>query len=299
MANEGTKAVYKNPKILIAKGRVGTLADLDPLFRRLSGAGTNELVILCEDMDAAVVSALAYTHQAGIFKTLLIKPPVLWRDWIFEDFAAMTGATIVEPLTGVTWKTVGLEHLGTCEKLITTREETTVIGIKDLTEHIKRLKESDDEQMKLRVAWLSTKAAVLRVGAESESELSYRRLKAEDAVSAAHLALRDGIVPGGGVALWVASSDLPDTEGGRVLKEAMRAPLKQIILNDGGVFDPSIVWGFNAKGYDSKNHEVTDMWKACIVDPVAVVRNSLKTAISVAGIVLTTETVTTNEEEKK
>lgn len=300
MANEGTKAVYKNPRILIAKQRIATLADVDPLFQQLSAEGVNELVMYVDDIDQAVLSALAFTHMKGIFKTLIIKAPTLWKDWLYEDFAKITGATIVESASGITFKNVALKHLGTCEKLVTTKEETTVIGIKDIAEHIASLAEDTSDEAKLRVSWLNTKAAVLKLGANSESELSYVRLKAEDARNAAHLALQDGVVPGGGVVLLNATKDLPDTIGGRILKVALRAPIKQICANagykaddhlDGVMIDihdgrAQVLHG--SQGVDAKKGMIVDMWDAKIIDAATVTKNSVKNAISIAGTLLTT-----------
>lgn len=293
MATEGAKAIYKQPHILITRQRIATLQDIDPLFAELSGKGITELVMFAEDIDASVVAALAFTHTRGIFKTLIIRPPMLWKDWLFEDFAAITGATIVEPTSGVTLKDVRASHLGTCEKLITTKEETTVIGIKDISAHVARLKESPAEGTDLRLSWLNTKAAVLKVGANSESDLSYRRLKAEDARNAAYLALQDGVVPGGGLALWNASEGLPDTPGAKILEGALKAPLYQIMENAGVGAIEGDVGG--TIGFDATDCKLKDMWEAQIVDPAKVVKNSLRSALSVAGIVLTTETVTTKK----
>lgn len=289
MANQGTKAVYKNPKILIAKQRIATLADIDPLFQEMQREGVNELVMYVDDIDQSVLAALAFTHMKGIFKTLIIKAPTLWKDWLYEDFAKITGATIVESASGVTFKNVAFEHLGTCEKLVTTKEETTVIGIKDIAEHVKALEENKDEETKLRLSWLKTKAAVLKLGANSESELSYVRLKAEDARNAAHLALQDGVVPGGGVALLNATKSLPKTIGGEILAKALEAPILQIIENAGkkemDFFGATLT---ETQGYDAKENKVVDMWEAKIIDAAAVTKNSVKNAISIAGTLLTT-----------
>lgn len=295
--SSGASVTYKDPKVLITKARISTLNDIDPLFQKLSGAGVHELVMFVEEIDPQVIAALAFTHTNGIFKTLIIKAPTLFKDWLFEDFAAMTGATIVAADTGVGWKNVGLEHLGTCSKITTTRDTTIVTGIKDISAHLVRIAEEKQQQYELRMSWLKTRAATLFIGANSESELSYKRLKAEDAVGAAYLAMRDGVVPGGGVALYIASELMPDTTGGRILREALKSPLKQIIANAGGTFDEGIAWGFQAKGYDSSTGEVVDMWKAGIVDPAQVVKNSANAAISVAGTVLTTDVVITIPEK--
>lgn len=290
MANQGTKAVYKEPAVLVARQKIATLQDIDNLFKQLSQAGVNELVMLVEDIDVQVVNALAYTHAQGIFKTLIIKAPILWKDWIIEDMAKITGATIVEASSGVTWKTVGTQHLGTCEKLVTTRDETLVVGIKDISEHIKKLEEEGTDDSKLRLAWLKTKAATLKLGAPTESELRYRTLKAEDARNAAYLALQDGVVPGGGVALRNAASLMPDTIGGRILRKALTRPFFQIISNASG--PAGLVYNNGtAEGFDATTGEIVDMWDAGIVDPAKVVKNAARTAISIAGTVLSTETI--------
>lgn len=299
MATEGIRAVLLKPRILITKQRVATLADIDPLFAELSKDGTNEVVMFVDDIDASVLQALAFTHQKGIFKATIIKAPILWKDWLYSDFAAITGATIIEPLSGVSLKDARASHLGTCDKLVVTRDETTVIGIRDIAEHVHKIDDGSDES-KIRLAWLKTKAAVLRLGASSESELSYKRLKAEDARNASWLALQEGIVPGGGVALFNASCEMPDTPGGRILRNALKAPLEQIALNaevEPSVVTSSISVPFNTRGLDAVSGDIVDMWDAKIVDPARVVKNSVRNAISVAGVVLTTEVITFNEKK--
>ncbi len=297
MANKGAKAEYRDPCILITKQKISTLNDVDQLFQKLSKAGINELVMFVEDIDPQVISALAYTHMQGVFKTLIIKAPNLFKDWLYEDFAAMTKATIIEPASGVTLQKCELHHLGTCGKLITTREETLVIDAKDISTHIEKIKEEKLPQYELRLAWLQTRAATLKMGANSESELKYKCLKAEDARNAAHLALEDGVVPGGGVALIIASRGLPDTIGGRILKKALKAPISQIIVNAGVSDSDSILTEIShhhgvTSGFDAKTGKIADMWEAGIVDPAKVTKSSVRTAISIAAAVLTAEIIT-------
>lgn len=296
MANEGTKAIYRNPRILICKSRIATLADIDPLFGQLSSKGINELVMFVDDIDPQVAAALAFTHQKAIFKTLIIKAPTLWKDWLFADFAAITGATIVEPASGVTFKNLSPEHLGTCEKLTATREDTIVVGIKDISQHVKNLEEQGTDDSKLRLSWLKTKAATLRIGANSESEMSYKLRKAEDARNASYLALQGGIVPGGGVALLNASNAMPDTIGGNILRKALKAPIFQIMKNAGVEKDTFLTSDYGiSKGFDSESRSIVDMWEKGIVDPAQVVKNAVKNAISVAGTILTAETITVKQ----
>lgn len=276
MATEENKAIYKKPKILITKTKISTLQDINPLFQKLSESGTSEVVIYCDEIAPEVLNALAFTHSKGIFKTLIIKAPTLWKDWFYEDFALITGATIVEASSGVSYQNVGLEHLGTCEKIITTKEETTVIGIKDVSAHIKKLEEEGTNESKLRASWLNTKAAVLKLGSNSESELSYISKKARDGRNAASLALKDGVVQGGGISLVKAAVFLPETIGGSILKEALRYPTRIIIHNTTGEAP------YVNDSVDIEEH---------IMDPAIVVKNAITNAISVAGTILTAKAI--------
>ncbi len=267
---EPGKVVIKNPKILISKEKITSVDQLEPLLSACVSKGINELVIYCEDIDLSVASKLALTHLQGGFKTLLIRSPQLWKDWLFEDFAKITGATPVDMKEGKTFKTLSLSDLGTCEKIISSREETRVIGIKDITEHLNVLK--TDKQYELRVAWLQTKVGVLKVGASSETELGYIRKKATDACAASYLALKEGVVEGGGKALYKATDSLPDTDVGVALIRALVTPYHQILVNM-GLPRGEVDFGEN------------------IMDPLIVVKNAVRNAVSIASTVLTSNGV--------
>lgn len=295
-STEAGKAVYKNPRILISKEKITSVDQIESLFKQLDIAGINELVMYVEDIDMAVASRLAFTHINGGFKTLIIKAPTVFKDWLYEDFAKLTGATAVDFANGKTFKNLTIADLGTCEKIITTKDETRVLGTKDVSEHLEAIEEAGklDDQQKLRASWLQTKVAVIKLGANSESELSYRRLKTIDAISAAKLALEDGIVPGGGVSLRNSRTNLPKTEGGLIMQKALLAPSNQI-ANNAGYVGPTGA-GIREKttyGLNAKTGEIVDMWEAGIVDPSKVVKNSVKNALSVASTVLTASIVTT------
>lgn len=293
MANTGKSAVYKTPKILITKQKISTLQDIDSLFKNLSAKGITEMVIFCDDIDPKVSETIAQAHMQGIFKTLVIKAPTLWKDILFKDFAMITGATIIDPAQGRKFSNMTLSDLGTCEQITTTREETVVRGIKDITEHIKSLTEENTDESKLRLSWLQTKTAILKLGANSESELSYLRLKSEDARNSCYLALQDGVVAGGGVALRNVIEVLPDTIGGKILERVLWSPIEQIIENAGSKINDDVftsLLGTN-KGFDAKSGQIVDMWEVGIIDPNKVVKNSITNAISLAGTVLTTRIV--------
>lgn len=289
MINDKDRAVYKKPDILITKQKINTVNDLNPIFSKLTTKGTNECVIYCDDIDNSVINALAFTNAQGIFKALVIKAPTLWKDWFFEDFAKATGATIIEPSNGIFLKDVELSHLGTCDKLITTKEDTTIIGFKDLSAHIKHLEEQNTNESKLRASWLNGNAAVLKLGANSESELSLITKKAKDGRNASFLALKDGVVVGGGVSLVNAIDKLPDTIGGIILKRALLEPASRIIRNYYGDDTKAAIGG--VVGFDALNGKSVNMWDAKIIDPAIVVKNAVSNAISIAGSALTAKTL--------
>ncbi len=291
MLTKGASAEYDKPAILVVRSRISSINDVIPAIEKVSASGKKELVIFCDDIADGVVSTLIMNHLKGIFSVCIIKAPVLWKEFVFEDFAKATGATIVSDKTGLVLKAVTMTDLGSCQKIIVTKDETTLLGIKDIAEHVSYLKDTGDDDSLRRVAWLTTKAAVIRLGANSESELSYKRLKVEDAVNAARLALEDGVVVGGGVALLNVSTGLPDTLGGGILREALKAPIRQIVENGGfEPYTPSNMLGVGEdpnKGFDAKTGKVVNMWDAQIIDPAKVIKNAVRNAISVAGTALT------------
>jgi chaperonin GroEL len=184
-----------------------------------------------------------------------------------------------------------MEHLGRVGNILVTKEDTFIDGIEDVTEHIKALQATGEEDDELRASRLNTKTARYFVGAHSESALSYRRLKVEDVIGAAYQALNGGIVPGGGLALYNASQYMPDTTGGKVLATALLYPTQQIAKNAGFDGIPSGVGG--TQGLDTRSRQVVNMLEAGITDPKNVVYNAVKNAISVASTVITAPTLVT------
>lgn len=267
------KAIFKNPKILISREKVVSVDQLNPVLEMLKKNGIEELVMYVEDIDMSVASRLAMTHMTGGFKTLVVKAPVLWKDWIYEDFAQLVGATIIDSRNGKTFKNFLFEDFGTCSKVISTETETRLIGTKDISKHIEVLKDKSlrDDQQKVRISWLQTKVAVLKIGGNSETEVGYKIKKAKDACSASYHALREGVVKGGGITLFNMADTMPDTIGGRILSKALKVPYNQICDN------------MNQK------IEVSDE----VIDAVVVVKNAVKNAISIAGTNLTANTVLT------
>lgn len=306
LANQGKKAQYEKPAILVTKNKISKLDDINPLLSALITQETKTLVIFTDDMDSNVARLLIELQQNPTRKIniLIIKAPVLWKQYVFEDFAKVTGATIIEDASGITLKTLQLNHLGTCDTLICDKEETTVIGIKDITDHVIELQEEADggsTDAKLRLSWLTTKTAILKLGAKSETELSWLKLKCEDAIHSSRLALQSGIVAGGGVSLRNCADNLPHTIGGEILKVALRAPIEQIMVNAGA--QPAGFTGFdameNTKGFDARDGKIVDMFEAGIVDAAAIVLGAVRNSLGIASVLLTTNSVVTLPEEQK
>ena len=295
MADEGSTEVrMKNPHILLARKKITTALDFETLFPVLYAKDIKELVIFCEEIDAQVIGDLFKTQKIRGFRTVVIKMPILWRDEWWEDLSKVTGGTLIDIASGIKLSDAKEEHLGTLENITITKEDTFLDGIKDVSKHVLALKVDGSDRALLRASRLNTKTARYFVGAHSDSALAYRRLKVEDAINAASCALANGVVAGGGVALnAVAKTLTEDTVGEAILKEALQAPIRQIITNAGVVPDPILKKVDAEWGFDSRTGEIVPMLVKGIIDPTDVVVNAIKNAIGVAASVLTVETVVT------
>jgi chaperonin GroEL len=298
---QNTNAIrIKNPYILLTKQKLSSAADFDTIARALFEKDIKDLVVFVDDFEPLIVNDLILTRAKKGFRIVLVKMPVLWKDLWYEDLSVATGARVVDAAAGFPMKDLQFEHLGQVKNILIDKQDTFLDGIKDVTGHINTLDDSEDSE--LRKARLNTKTARYFVGAQTESALSYRRLKVEDAIAAAYQALNGGIVAGGGVALLNVTMSLPATVGGLILKESLKAPVKQITANagkkldvDGFVSDPKRK---NTYGMNSKSGEIVDMFELGIVDPKNVVLNAVKNAISVAATVLTAPTIVTLPREE-
>ena len=264
-----TQAVYEKPTILVTKQKINHINDINPLLATLQNKNIKTLVIFTDDMDSNVASLLVALHKSKQMNILIIKAPVLWKNYVFEDFAKCVGATIVEDSSGVNLKNFQIEHLGTCDKIVVDKDETILVGTQDISEHLAELKKEGSNDSKLRVSWLNNKTAILKLGANSESELSYLRLKTNDAINSSRLALKGGVVEGGGLCLSDIATELPHTVVGQILATALSEPSSQIVAN----------------GTDEVSHEV--------IDSALVIKNAVRNAVSLAGTILTCGVVVT------
>lgn len=284
----------KNPRVLLTKQKITSAAELGDLGQELYKQNIKDLVVLFDDIDPLVVADIIKTRMVRGFRFVLVKMPVLWKDEWFADLALASGATVIDAIGGLSLKNATCDHLGTFENITITRDDTFIDGIKSMSDHLQQLATENTDESVLRASRLNTKTARYFVGAHSDSALSYRRLKVEDAISAAWQALNGGVVAGGGSALVEAAYGLPlETVGGKILDRALRFPAHQIATNAG---HPEITIGAdyrNGIGYNSKTNEFVDMFEAGIVDPANVVINACKNAISVAAAILTASTIVT------
>lgn len=299
-SGNNTNAIrIKNAHILLMRQKVSSAADFNTLFESLFNKDIKDIVVFVDEIDPLVIPDLVRTRMMRGFRTVIVKMPVLWKDWWYDDLSKATGAQVIDAVVGLPLKTANISHLGVVENIVITKTDTYIDGIKDLTLHVQQLEEDGSDDAKLRMARLNTKTARYFVGAASDSALFYRRLKVEDAISSSYQALQGGIVAGGGSALAIAANTLSIHELGQdIMIRALLAPAKQISLN---ATHKNMVIGLDyldGRGFDSRAREFVDMFKAGIVDPAPVVLNAVKNAVSVAAAIITASSVITLPRER-
>lgn len=328
--SERMEAEFNDPAILLTDKKISTIKEILPLLEQLAKTGKKDLVIIADDVDGEALATFVVNKLRGTFNVLAIKAPGYGdnKKDILADIAVTIGATVVTEDVGIKFENADLSVLGKARKVISTKDGTVIVGGKgkksEIESRIGQLKKQrdaseskyDKEKIEERIAKLSGGVAVIRVGAATETEMKYLKLKIEDAVNATKAAIEEGIVPGGGVALIRAGHEVEKTlstkknlskeqeSGYRIVIRALSAPAKQIAINagkeDGSVIVDKIRNGKGNIGYDAlKDVMVDDMIKAGIVDPVKVTRLGVENACSVAAILLTTEAAIADEPEDK
>ncbi len=330
---ERMEAEYKEPYILLTDQKISAINDILPLLEKLAQAGKKELVIIADEVEGEALATLVVNKLRGTLSVLAVKAPGFGdsRKEMLEDIATVTGGKVVSEEVGLKLENVELNMLGEVDKVISTKENTTIVGGKgnkaEIEERVKQIKaqleksdsEFDKEKLHERLAKLSGGVAVIRVGAATEVEMKHKKFKIEDALNATRAAIEEGIVPGGGSALIKAvysvdeflAEGLSDEEkiGVNIIKKALVAPLRQIAEN-AGIKDISVMVDDIKKGdnigYDFTKADVkdvkkgrVDMIEAGIVDPLKVARSALENAASMASIFLTTETAITDIPKKE
>lgn len=324
---ERMKAVLEDPYILITDKKISALNEILPVMEALAKIGKKNLLIIADDVEGDALATLVVNKLRGVFNAVATKAPGFGdnRKEMLQDIAVVTGGKVISEETGLKLENVKISDLGKARRVISDKENTTLVEGKGKKEEIEarinqiksqiKVVESDFDKEKLqeRLAKLSGGVAVIKVGAATEVEQKARQHKAEDALSAVKAAVEEGIVPGGGVALLKAIPILDKLEkeiknddertGVRILKRALEEPIRQIAENAG--LDGAVVAAevkkqkSNSFGFNAQTLKYEDLLKSGVVDPTKVVRSALLNAVSAVGILLTTDVVVAEKPEEK
>jgi len=319
------ESVFENPMILLTDKKISAVSEIVPLMEKMIQAGKKDLVVIGDGIEGEALATLVLNKLRGVFNTLAIKSPGFGdrKKETLADIAALTGAQVISEDLGIKLEEVGLESLGQARRIVADKDKTTIIegkakSVKDVKERIAQIKaqiekaksDFDKEKLNERLAKLSGGVGVIKVGAATEAELNYKKLKIEDAVAATKAAVEEGIVSGGGVALVdvikkldeVAVENDDEKVGIKILRRSLEEPMRQIAKNagkDGSVVIEEIKKLEPGWGYDAGVDKYVDMIKAGIIDPLKVTKTALINAASAAMMVLTTEAIITDIPEKK
>jgi len=325
---ERMEAGLEKPYILITDKKISALAEIMPLLEKVVKSGSKNLVIIADEIEGEALATLVVNKLRGVFNVLAVKAPGFGdrRKELLEDIAAVVNGDVISEDKGMKLENVELNSLGEAKRVVASKDNTTIVGgggsKSEIEKRIKQIKtqlektesEFDREKLQERLAKLSGGVAVIKVGAATETEMKEKKFRIEDAVSATKAAIEEGIVSGGGVALFEAAREIKnlkisanaaefgdEAKGINLVLNALESPMR-VIARNSNKDDNEVIQMVSAKekgiGFNAVTGEYSDLIKDGVIDPLKVTRTALQNAASVASMLLTSETLVADSPEK-